>query len=317
MKRHAVIDIGTNSVKLLVGDVASQHVVPVCEDSEQTRLGRGFYETHVLQADAIAQTAEAVAKFSIEARRLGAASIRVIATSAARDATNAAELVNAIKKSSGLEVVIISGEQEADWAFQGVISDPELALHPLLILDVGGGSTEFILGESGHSHFRESFQLGTVRLLERFPVSDPPQNSELEHCRAWLRNFIRENVAPKLRPVMAHCEERTVQLVGTGGTSTILSRIANKMNDFDRDRIEATRLRRDKVHDLTGQLWSLNLDERRTIAGLPPKRADVILFGSAIFDVVMEEFSFAEMRPSMRGLRYAALMAAAQREPGG
>lgn len=304
---RAVIDIGTNSVKLLVGNIAAGNVAPIHEDSEQTRLGKGFYETHILRASAIAQTAEAVAKFANEARQLGATAIRVIATSAARDAKNPRELLDAIESKSGLQVQIISGEQEADWAFQGVLTDAELAKHPLLILDVGGGSTEFIFGERGHARFRESFQLGTVRLLEKFPLADPPARIEFENCRDWLSDFLRNEIASKLNAAGGGLLPDS-QLVGTGGTSTILARIHHGMDDYNRDKIEATRLSRDGIRDLTTKLWSLSLAERRHIVGLPAKRADVILFGALIFDVVMEEFRFSEMRPSTRGLRYAALM---------
>ena len=144
--RRAVIDIGTNSVKLLVADVAGNDVRPLHEDSKQTRLGRGFYESSRLQPEAVQQTAEAVAEFAEEARGQQAKSIRVIATSAARDAKNPGDLMVAVDKASGLKIEIISGEQEADWAFQGVTTDPQLAKQHLLLLDVGGGSTEFILG---------------------------------------------------------------------------------------------------------------------------------------------------------------------------
>jgi len=184
--RRAVIDVGTNSIKLLVADVAGD-VRPVLEESKQTRLGRGFYNSHRLQAEPLANTAKAVAVFASKARDLGASSIRVIATSAARDAVNAAELVSAIQQASELKVEIISGEQEAEWAFQGATTDPALSREPLLLLDVGGGSSEFIVGQGEHKHFRHSFPLGTVRLLESFPHSDPPRPEELAACRHWLR----------------------------------------------------------------------------------------------------------------------------------
>src|SRR5271165_1646513 len=139
--RRAVIDVGTNSIKLLVAEVTGEIVEPVCETSEQTRLGAGFFDTHRLQAPAIAQTARAVASFAAKARELQAVTTRVIATSAARDAVNPGDLTSAIARAAGLKVEIISGEQEADWAFQGVTTDPQLAQAPLLLLDVGGGST--------------------------------------------------------------------------------------------------------------------------------------------------------------------------------
>jgi exopolyphosphatase/guanosine-5'-triphosphate,3'-diphosphate pyrophosphatase len=167
LTRRAVIDVGTNSIKLLVADVAGRNVLPVLEESRQTRLGRGFYQTHRLQPAAIAASVEAVREFAGSARRLGATSIRAIATSATRDAGNAAELTGAIQDAAGVNVEIISGEREADWAFQGATSDPELAKRPLLLLDVGGGSTQFILGHGEQKHFRQSFPLGTVRLMDK------------------------------------------------------------------------------------------------------------------------------------------------------
>src|SRR5215813_14700669 len=192
--RRAVIDVGTNSVKLLVADVTGDDVRPVCEDSKQTRLGQGFYDTHRLQPEPIAKTARAVVNFAAMARGLEARSIRVIATSAARDAINSQELVSAIETGTGLKVEIISGEQEAEWAFHGVTTDPELAKRPLLLLDVGGGSTEFILGQGEHKHFQESFPLGTVRLMETLPHNDPPLPQELAGCRDWLKTFLRKQV---------------------------------------------------------------------------------------------------------------------------
>src|SRR5262245_34633550 len=117
--RRAVIDVGTNSVKLLVADITGHEVQPVREDSKQTRLGRGFFETHRLQPEAIAKTTLAVTRFADEARTLKAESVRVIATSAARDATNPTDLISAIHDATALPLEIISGEQEADWAFQG------------------------------------------------------------------------------------------------------------------------------------------------------------------------------------------------------
>src|SRR6267142_5676404 len=142
--RRAVIDVGTNSIKLLVADVRGRDVRPVHEESKQTRLGKGFYESNCLQPEAIARTAEAVWEFAEIAREKSAASIRVIATSAARDAVNPTDLTLSIERASGLKTEIISGEREAGWVFQGVATDAELAKRPLLLLDVGGGSTEFI-----------------------------------------------------------------------------------------------------------------------------------------------------------------------------
>ncbi len=305
--RRAVIDVGTNSVKLLVADVRGRDVQPVHEESRQTRLGRGFYETHRLQPEPIARTAEAVWEFAEIAREKAADSIRVIATSAARDAVNPADLTTSIERACRLKTEIISGAREADWVFQGVATDAELANRPLLLLDVGGGSTEFILGRGAKKSFARSFPLGTVRLMEQFPHSDPPARAEFTQCRDWVKNFLHSEVRPQLEPALK-IEPGEIRLVGTGGTTSILARIEKKLDRFDRDKIERTVLSSAQIAAQRKKLWHLPLEERKEIPGLPRLRADVILTGVLIYEVVMEEFGFKNLRVSTRGLRFAAVM---------
>ena len=323
--RRAVIDVGTNSVKLLVADVADHAIQPICEQSKQTRLGHGFYETHRLQAEAIAATARAVADFAGVAQRLQAASIRVFATSAAREAVNREELTTAIEQASGLKVEVISGEQEAEWGFQGVTTNPQLACTPLLVMDVGGGSTQFVFGRDGRVLWGHSFPLGTVRLLETLPCGDPPQPAELAACRQWLKDFLNKEVRPLLLDGRASCPQRAAtappqhaddstlalheaQLVGVGGSASILGCMEAQLTTFDRERLEATRLTLERVTWHMERLWSLPLEQRKTIVGLPKNRADVILMGVAVYCSVMEALGFRELRLSTRGLRFAALM---------
>jgi exopolyphosphatase / guanosine-5'-triphosphate,3'-diphosphate pyrophosphatase len=254
-----------------------------------------------------------VAAFVLGARQQRAASVRVIATSAAPDALNAAALTSAIERSCGFKTEIISGEQEADWAFQGVTTDPTLRESPLLLMDIGGGSAQFIVGQGGRRFFRQSVPMGTVRLLEELPVSDPPKPQEFIACHDWLRTFLRERVAPNLEPALSReqnlpCSARQVQLVGTGGTASILGRIEARLNSFDRERLEATRLSRARVRQHEQRLWNLPLAQRQQVIGLPPNRADVILAGVAIYAAVMEQFGFDQLRVSTRGLRFAAAM---------
>jgi exopolyphosphatase/guanosine-5'-triphosphate,3'-diphosphate pyrophosphatase len=367
--RRAVIDVGTNSVKLLVADVAGREIEPLCEQSKQTRLGHGFYETRRLKPEAIAATAKAVADFAATARQAQAVSIRVIATSAAREALNREELTAAIEQASALKVEVISGEQEAEWGFLGVTTDPQLARAPLLLMDVGGGSTQFVFGADGQVLFRHSFPLGTVRLMETIPCSDPPKPAELTACRHWLKDFLQNEVRPKLVhevggrggsslnafpfrhpapgedtfhrvPVSGHWEPAgtrphhpgseahredtgsdptppasaatgprgSAQLVGVGGTATILGSMEAGLDTFDRARIEATRLSAARLSWHFERLWGLPLEQRKAILGLPKNRADVILMGVAVYYAVIEEFGFPELRLSTRGLRFAALM---------
>jgi exopolyphosphatase / guanosine-5'-triphosphate,3'-diphosphate pyrophosphatase len=309
--RRAVIDVGTNSIKLLVADVDGRDVHPVHEASHQTRLGKGFYATHRLQPDTIAHSAEAVAEFTRTAREKNAKVVRVIATSAARDAVNPGDLTSAIERAAGLKVEIISGAREAEWAFRGVTTDPELVQAPLLLLDVGGGSAQFILGQGPRTHFACSFQLGAVRLLEKFPHHDPPAPSELTAVCNWVKHFLSNEVRPELEPALRRetaSRPAGIQLVGTGGTSSILARMEAKLDRYDRKRLEATRLSLEQVIAHRQRLWRLPLVERKEIVGLPKSRADVILTGILIYELVMAEFGFPQLRVSTRGLRFAAVM---------
>jgi exopolyphosphatase/guanosine-5'-triphosphate,3'-diphosphate pyrophosphatase len=304
---RAVIDVGTNSVKLLVASVDGSIVRPLEESSEQTRLGHGFYETHSIQPAAIRQTAETVARFATKARAWNPASIRVIGTSAARDAINRNELVAAIEEQASLPVSVISGEQEADWAFRGVATDPALATHDLLVIDIGGGSTEFTAGHRGTRVFGNSFKLGTVRYLERSKISEPPTHDEMLACAKETRDLLQAWVKPVLQPVLDRLGP-DLRFIGSGGTNTIVARIHLRLRAFNRELIDGATLSREEVRQLKLRLWRTPLEERRHIIGLPSNRADVILPGVVFVDEVMDVFRLNEMRISTRGLRFAALM---------
>jgi exopolyphosphatase/guanosine-5'-triphosphate,3'-diphosphate pyrophosphatase len=304
--RRAVIDIGTNAVKMLIGEVTGSEVTPVLEVNEQTRLGKGFYPSHVLRGEAIAATAQAVEKFALQARSEGVENVRVIATSAAREAINARALVDAIFQAAGTPVEIISGDTEARLAFQGVVQCGNFGAGPMLIMDLGGGSTEFILGRGQECLCRQSFPLGAVRLLEAFPQADPPDPSAREICIARAVDMIRRVVRPALEPFASQTPPKF--LIGIGGSAAILARINLRLASFDRSRIEAARLSRNQVSSHCAELWGVSLTERKKTVGLPPDRADIIIMGVAIYEAAMEVFNLDELRVSSRGLRFAALL---------
>jgi len=310
--RRAVVDVGTNSVKLLVAEVQGGEVRPILEESKQTRLGQGFYPAHVLQRGPIALTASAVTEFAAKAAELGAGSPRVVATSAVRDAVNRHELTLAVEHACGLSVRVISGEEEANYGFQGVTSDARLAQGSLMLLDVGGGSTELIIGQEDHKSFAQSFPLGTVRLLEQLRPGDAPSHDQLTACRGWLEHFLKTEVSPKVIPVLRQSagqgSAKRAQLVGIGGTASILACMEAGLSTFDRERLEATSLSKDRVRWHVEHVWSLATAERKKLIGLPPNRADVILMGAAIFEAIMFHFDLPQLRVSTRGLRFAIVL---------
>ena len=305
--RRAVIDVGTNSVKLLVADVAGGEVTPVTEESHQTRLGKDFYQSHILQAEPIKLTAAAVAEFVATARAQGAVTLRIIATSAARDARNAGELISAIHQTSGFHTEVITGEQEADLAFKGVTTDKKLSQTPLLLLDIGGGSTEFIVGQGTEVWFRQSFPLGTVRLMGAFPHHDTPKPEELSACSSWVEQFLQREVRPAVQPILSQ-QIDPLRFIGTGGTASILARMEASLPNYDREKIEKVSLNAERLSWHVNHLWSQPLSVRRNIVGLPPSRADVILTGALIFQMIQKHFELPPLRITTRGLRFAAVM---------
>ena len=303
--RRGVIDIGTNSVKLLIADLSEGGgISPRLETSRQTRLGQGLYTSGKLQPDPIRATVAAVNELLALAKRNDCGDTRIIATSAVREAANSGELLDAL----GQAVDVLSGGDEARLAFAGAVSCPCLPNDPALVLDVGGGSTEFIVGDAGGMRFYMSLPLGSVRLMERHPVSDPPVTGELQTVRKSIDTQLRARVVPELRcQIAALGQAASVQLLATGGVASILAMMELGIDDHDRERIEAVELSLDRMEALRGRLWGLPLARRREITGLPANRADVALFGSLIVEQSMSQLGFDALRVSTRGIRFGVL----------
>lgn len=313
IERRAVLDVGSNSIKLLVADVEDRSVIPVIEQSRQTRLGQGLYRANVLQPDRIEATVQAAREFTVAAREQGVRSLRVIATSATRDALNRNQLTLALESVTGSPVEIITGEREADLAFAGVCTDKQYQNVPVLILEVGGGSSQILLGRGASVHYRASLPLGTVRLLQCHHHGDPPLPEEHLACEEFLATFLSGELGTKLESaILAECaafHEKPV-FVGTGGTASILGGLVIGLKEFDRERLDQARLSMSHVAAQDENLWSLTLQSRRELPGLPSNRADIILYGVAIVKAVMRHLDLSEFRVSTRGLRFGALVSA-------
>jgi exopolyphosphatase / guanosine-5'-triphosphate,3'-diphosphate pyrophosphatase len=280
--RRAVIDIGTNTVKLLVADVRGGEIRPVISNDTTVRLGEGVDEAQHLSRVAIFRTVQAIADYVADAREHGAIGINVLATSAAREATNRQEFLDAVRTKTGLTVEIVTGQREAELIFRGVTSDPVWATDRLLVMDVGGGSAEFILGRAGSIERLISLPLGAVRMTERFP-SFPD-----------LAEFLRTTLRRELTGFGG------ARLVATGGTNTTLVRILKGKADHAMFTL-------DEVRALVMKLNAMTLDERRRVPGLPPERADIIVAGGAVVLFAMETLGAHELTVSVRGLRYGVL----------
>lgn len=304
---RAVLDVGSNSVKLLVGRVSGSRVEPLLERSVQTRLGARSFTHRRLLPDAIARTTAAIRDLLREAAPLQPRRLRAVATAAAREASNREDLRDALR-AEGIHLDILDGIQEADMAFRGVNTDPRLTGRTLMVTDLGGGSTEFILGSTGHRHFNRSFPLGAVRLFETLHPAEPPTPACLERCRTAIGEFLTRDVLPGIRDALRQEAGPTPLYVAVGGTAVILARLVRGLAGFDRKAIEDSEISADELRGWTERLWSLPIAQRRQLPGLPPERADIMLTGAAVHEGILRTFGLPSLRPSTRGLRYAALL---------
>ncbi|MEN9800341.1 MAG: hypothetical protein RL653_4038, partial [Pseudomonadota bacterium] len=230
MARFGCIDIGTNSVLLLVAERAADGAFrPVAERMEITRLGRGVDRTRRLSPEGMEATLSALEAFAAEARALGAAGLAVSATSAARDAENGAAFLAEARARAGVEVEILPGEVEAQLSFEAVSQDATLCApgERVVVIDIGGGSTELVYGAGRDVTFRHSFDVGAVRMTERFVRGDPPTAAEL----ASLRAFLEETFAPLPAPAPGQ------RLVGVAGTVTTLYCVQHGIAPYDGPRV--------------------------------------------------------------------------------
>ena len=297
--RFASIDVGTNSVLLLVAEqTADGTFQPVRERAEITRLGRGVDKSGKLAPEAISDTVAVIAEFARDARLLSAEGIVVSATSAARDASNGRDFLDAVKRDAGVEVQIISGEEEARLSFASAWADFG-GKGPLIVLDIGGGSTEFIFGDAqGRISFRHSFQVGSVRLTERFVHSDPIPAQQLEAVSKHLVETFGALPAP---PAGA-------TLVAVAGTATTVLGVSRAIEPYDSKKVHGVRMDFAEVLATAKKLGDAPLSQRRGLPGLQPKRADVIVAGGLIMVEAMTRLGAKEVVISDRGLRWGLLV---------
>jgi len=247
--RRAVIDVGSNSVKILVADEHDGVISPILQRGKQTRLGKGVFESSILQTDRINETAHVISQFADQARELGATTLRILATSAAREATNRAEFDQAVAEAEG-KLEIISGEEEANLILQGVRTHPDFANGPLAVIDVGGGSTELLIADENILLTQASHPLGTVRWLEKFPPNDPPTPDNRETVQKSIAQFIESAIEPQFKDIPL-----PPTLVASGGSPKFLTRLLKGTRNLSMEQIESTVVSLDEIRQLADQLW--------------------------------------------------------------
>ncbi|MGH2978779.1 MAG: Ppx/GppA phosphatase family protein [Solirubrobacterales bacterium] len=300
----AVVDVGTNSTRLLVAEVAGDRVVRELEQrTTVTRLGEGVDTEGRLGEEAMERVLEACAEYRQAIDRAGAKRVVAILTSAVRDAANGAEFERELERRFGFEAQTISGEREASLTYTGATAGRRHE-QPTLVLDIGGGSTEVVVGHGDKVEFFVSTQLGSVRHTERHLHADPPAPDELAACRAAACEQLERAVPADLR-------ERVSEGIAVAGTPTSFAAVDLELAPYDPERVEGHRLTLAACERILGELAALPVDERRRVTGLHPDRAPTIVAGGAILVEAMRLFDLDEIEVSERDILHGAAMEAA------
>jgi exopolyphosphatase/guanosine-5'-triphosphate,3'-diphosphate pyrophosphatase len=304
-ERRAAIDIGTVTARLLVADVVDGEIHELVRRSRITHLGEGWSSTGILSAEGMARTADAVAGFASEARELGATRIVAVATSASRDASNSDEFLDRLE-AVGVRPRIISGSREGYLTFLGATYG--MRDERVMVVDVGGGSTEIVLGTTvtvdGRRHVdieaARSADVGSRRITEMFLEGDPPTRDEIERASAW--------VADELRPFFSALRPRPAEMVAVAGTATSLAAIELELDPYDPRRIHGYRLSGASLRKTLDRLARMTLAERKNVTGLEPDRAGVIVAGAIVLQSVLEHAGLSSTLVSEHDILYGMML---------
>ena len=277
--RVAAIDCGTNSIRLLIADIDGNIFREITRQMEVVRLGQGVDKTGAFHPDAIARTLAAVDLYAAEIAKRGVEKIRFCATSATRDATNRALFIDGVKERLGIEPEVIAGEVEAALSFQGATKDFDKSQGPFLVIDIGGGSTEFVFGTDSVESAR-SMNIGCVRMTERHFTGDQPDPGQIASAIEDIDENIRQ--AAKTVPIT---EAKTVIMVA--GTATTVAAAALDLSEYDRYAIHLSRISAERTHQISTELLRETREQRAAHGYMHPGRVDVIGAGSLVLDRIM------------------------------
>jgi exopolyphosphatase/guanosine-5'-triphosphate,3'-diphosphate pyrophosphatase len=301
--RVAVVDIGTNSTRLLIADVENPGVYEVERRTTVTNMGRGVDHTGMICTDAVEDVCTVIADYKARYEEMGAERVMAIATSAVRDAVNGEAFIAELRERFDLDARMLTGEQEAHLTYLGATAHrPEAG--PTLVFDIGGGSTELIVGTGREVGFHTSLQAGTIRQSERHLTSDPPDPHQLEDLAADIRNLIDRATAtqPDGSPARA---------IAVAGTPTSLAAIDQGLEPYDPGRVHGYRLGMRRIQRMLSRLSSLPLAERLRVPGLHPGRAPTIVAGTVILVQVMRAFGLQEVEVSELDILHGSALSAA------
>ncbi len=297
LKRVASVDIGTNTILLLIAKVEGGRIHPLFEIETVARLGEGVQKNGILLKEAMDRGFQTLSQYLKRCREMEVQEIFAAGTSALREAKNSEEFLKLIKEKLDLSIDVIAGEEEAQLSFLAVAKDLHGEENPILVVDVGGGSTEFILGKGNQINQWISLPLGSVRFTEQFLRSDPVQKKESKMMEKRIRELLVN---------IPHSKE-SLSMVAVGGTATALASVEQGLEEFIPEKIHHFVLEKEALKNQLLLYQSKTVEERKKIPGLSAARADVILAGGRILYLAMEELNCPSVLISGHGVRYGLL----------
>ncbi|HEY1948823.1 MAG TPA: exopolyphosphatase [Bryobacteraceae bacterium] len=294
MPTFAAVDIGSNSVRLKIARLTRGHLRPIHEDREVTRLGDGVFRSGFLTPESIAETVKVLRRFHRATQQVVTDPVRVVATSALRDARNSQAFLEWVRSATGWKVEIISGLEEARLIHLGLVSNLRIDNAPTLMMDLGGGSCELTLSSRGQIRDTVSLPLGAVRLSNEFLPHDPPRKGELKRLQGFVAREVNR-IAPRI------VAARVKNVIATSGTADALAAVAGHMRkNGNRQRMQVSRAEMSRI---AKRLARLPVDERRKIEGIGLRRAEIIVAGSIVYHELLDRCDLKGFRYSPLGLR--------------
>jgi len=294
MPTFAAVDIGSNSVRLKIARLARHRLTEIHEDREVTRLGESVFRSGFLSPEAIASTVKVLRRFHRAVQNVGVDSVRVVATSALRDARNSQAFLEWVHSATGWHVEIISGLEEARLIHLGLVSNLRINASPLLMVDLGGGSCELTISVGGHIRSTISLPLGAVRLTNEFLHNDPPRKSDMRKMRGFIAREI-ERTADRIK------RARPKVIMATSGTAESLAAVCHGL--YKTKGARAASVSRAQMGRIAKLLSRQPLEERRKLSGVGPRRAEIVVAGAAVYAALLERCQLLGFRYSPLGLR--------------
>ncbi len=309
---YAVIDIGSNTLRLLIGCIKDNKLIRLKISRAVTRLGKNINHTYELNNENIEKSISSLIKFQLLYEKYTVKKVLAVGTSALREAKNSVNFLSEVKKKTGIDIEIISGEKEAELTLKGVLTCIDKKSNPLndnrfFIIDIGGGSTEWIL--QSQQTIKGSIPIGAVKLFERFIIDDPPKITQIIQLKDYilselLKSGLKEIINDKVIP-------NNIKFIATGGTPTTIAAIDLQLSEYNGDAIHLHKIHRPTLQLILERLYQATLNNRKKIVGLESERADIIITGTSILLSFMETLDFNELIVSDFGLLEGLLMSVA------